>query len=250
MRQQIRMRDSIALASVALLAFACVSIEPTSSGPIPSAAATVPGATTTPLATAAVTLPPVTIAPPTSPPITAPPPTPTEAPTATPTDAPTATPTDAPTATPTDAPTATPSEELDFRLDPNYGLVELEAGFVPDPHSQEMLVGGPVDASYLGGDCVGFATSAPDYSVRYSADDRSLLRFYFDPNTAGDATMIVNDPDGDWLCNDDWGPGTLDPGIDVTDPEGGRYDIWVGVLAEGTTLDGILYVTELASNHP
>lgn len=61
---------------------------------------------------------------------------------------------------------------------------------------------------------------------------------------------MINDPDGDWLCDNDWDTTTLNPGIDVNDPGSGRYDIWVGVLAEGTTLDGILYVTELESNHP
>ena len=255
MRHEIRLRDSIALSSVALLAFACVNLGPTASqslspGTTSSPGATLPGATTSlapsqsPVATV-----PVISAPPTTPtlPPTA---TPTDAPTATPTDAPTATPTDAPTDTPTDGPTPTPAEELNFRLDPNYGLVELEAGFVPDPHSREMTAGGPVDASYLGGDCVGFASSAPDYSVRYTAGDRPLLRFYFLADLVGDATMIINDPDGDWLCNDDWDSSTVDPGIDVADPEGGRYDIWVGVLAEGTNVDGVLYVTELGSNQP
>jgi hypothetical protein len=114
-----------------------------------------------------------------------------------------------------------------------------------------MQSGGPVDASYLGGACRGFATSAPDYSVRYTAAGDPLLRFYFLANADGeDSTMIINDPDGEWLCGDDWSASTRNPAVDVSDPETGRYDIWLGSYTEGTTIEGILYVTELESNHP
>jgi len=254
-RHETRLRSSLALVSITLFGSACVSIGPVASGPVPTVVPTIPGSTAVASALA-------TVAPPTTPPITAPPPTPTNAPTATPTIAPTATPTiapsgtptNAPTATPTDAPTdaptATPVEQLNFRLDPTYGLVELAAGFVPDPHSKEMLAGGSVDASYLGDGCRGFATSAPDYSVRYTADDRALLRLYFLASDDGDATMIINDPEGQWLCSDDWDGTTRDPGIDITEPQSGRYDIWVGSFVSGTTVDGVLHVTELESNQP
>ena len=171
-----------------------------------------------------------------------------------PTDAPTAT--DTPTATeePSVAPSEKPSEapvanELDYRLQPNFGSEDLTSGFSPDPFSAEVTSGGPIDASYLGGVCRGYATAAPDFDVTYTAGDLSLLRFYFVADGADDTTLIINAPDGSWHCNDD-APGTIDPQFDFQDPASGLYDVWVGSYQSGTEISGTLYVTELESNGP
>jgi hypothetical protein len=148
------------------------------------------------------------------------------------------------------APSAEPAPgELDWQLAPNYGSTELAAGFTPDPFDQILSSGGPIDASYLGGDCRGWATAAPDFDVTYEAGSMSLLRFYFVADTAVDTTLIINAPDGDWYCNDD-APGTIDPMFDFANPDAGLYDIWVGSYEEGATVEGTLYVTELSSNAP
>jgi hypothetical protein len=132
--------------------------------------------------------------------------------------------------------------------DPNYGLIELTSGFVPDPTTRQMLSGGTVDTRYIGGGCRGYATAAPDLSVRYTVQGfSSFLRFYFEGN--GDTTLIVNDPTGNWLCGDD-SYGTLNPTIDINDPDSGRYDIWVGSYTSGATVSGTLSITELDGNHP
>lgn len=179
---------------------------------------------------------------------------------ASPAVAPTATqaPTEEPTAEPT--PSAEPSAEasqasadpsateLDPQLASNFGSTDLEAGFTPDPFSEDLVSGGPVDVSYLGDECRGFATAASDYDVTYESGAADLLRFYFVADTA-DTTLIVNAPDGSWHCNDD-APGTIDPMIDFSNPESGRYDIWVGSFEEGSENAGTLYVTELDSNSP
>jgi hypothetical protein len=130
-----------------------------------------------------------------------------------------------------------------------YGLVELTAGFVPDPHSIAVTGGGDANVSYLGDGCAGFAAVAPTYSVRYTSGSASLLRFYF-VATDGDASMIVNTPTGAWQCNDDSFE-TLNPSLDFNAPQGGRYDIWIADrFTPGTTIGGTLYVTELSSNRP
>ena len=140
-------------------------------------------------------------------------------------------------------------DELDWQLAPNYGSVDLESGFTPDPNEQEVISGGPIDASYLGNECRGWATAAPDFDVNYEAGSLTLLRFYFVADAAEDTTLIVNAPDGSWYCNDD-APGTIDPQLDFTNPESGLYDVWVGSYEEGTNVEGVLYVTELESNGP
>jgi hypothetical protein len=140
-------------------------------------------------------------------------------------------------------------DELDFTLDPNFGSTDLTAGFTPDPFTVDVVSGGPIDAEYLGGGCDGWATAAPDYQVTYTSGDQSLLRFYFVPDTTGDATLIINTPDGEWVCGDDSFDG-LDPTVDFDDPDGGRYDVWIGSFDDGEQIDGELRVTELDSNHP
>ena len=110
-----------------------------------------------------------------------------------------------------------------------------------------MISGGSVDVSYILG-CSGWATSAPDYSVRYSVDAfTQLLRFYFLGD--GDTTMVVNDPMGNWVCADD-SYGTTDPTVDFPDPVSGRYDIWIGSYLHDVPVSGTLNITELQLNHP
>lgn len=139
---------------------------------------------------------------------------------------------------------------LDYSKMPNYGSVELHAGFLPDPHAREVRSGGRVDASYLGGECSGYVTSAPDYEITYEADAADLLRIYFVADEPFiDTTLIVNDRNGDWFCADD-SVDSVNPVVDFLEPEGGTYDIWIGSRESGANWDGTLYVTEVESNRP
>ncbi|MBN2304656.1 MAG: SH3 domain-containing protein [Anaerolineae bacterium] len=177
------------------------------------------------------------------------PPPPTPTPTSTPTPTFTPPPTFTPTLTPSPTATYTPvaAATLNYSLPPNYGSTALSSGFVPDPYTTGMTSGGPVDVSYLGGGCSGFVTSAPDFSVNYTAGAFPVLRFYFIGN--GDSTMVVNTPGGSYVCVDD-SFGTLNPTIDFNSPSSGRYDIWIGSYAVNTTVAGTFYVTENTGNHP
>ncbi len=247
------------LALVAIVAVGCVSVAPASSSDPSIAAPSIslgsPAGSVVALPSAAATTLVTTPEPvksrrpratPTAPLATATPSaSPTDTPTATPTE--TATPTATATATAaTDAPTVAPT--LNFSATPNYGSTALTSGFVPDPHNISVSAGGSVNVSYLGGSCSGYATSAPDYSVNYTAGAFPLLRFYF-IGTSGDSTMIVNSPSATYTCVDD-SFGTLNPTVDFESPQSGRYDIWVGTFASGTSTGGTLYVTENSGNHP
>jgi hypothetical protein len=169
-------------------------------------------------------------------------------PTATPAETEEATASPEESATPSEEPPEAAPDELDPQLASNYGSTDLTAGFSPDPFSVDIVSGGPIDVSYLGNDCRGSATPSSDYDVTYTAGAQSLLRFYFVAETA-DTTLIINAPDGSWHCNDD-APGTIDPMVDFPNPDGGRYDIWIGSYESGTENAGTLYVTELESNSP
>jgi hypothetical protein len=109
-----------------------------------------------------------------------------------------------------------------------------------------------VNVNYLGIDsegttCNGYATAQPDYRVNYTAGSAALLRFYFEGS--GDATLIINDPDGNWRCDDD-SYNSVNPTIDFEDPGTGRYEIWVGSYAQDSPVNGTLSITELQGNHP
>jgi serine protease Do len=136
-----------------------------------------------------------------------------------------------------------PAGGLDFSLAPNYGEVSLNAGFTPDPFEQAMTSGGSVDASYLGSGCNGFATSAPDFRLRWTGTSSRLRIMFMATEATRDTTIIVNAADGSWRCNDD--TGGLNPMVELANPTAGTYDIWVGSYSSGTFVPGTLRITEL-----
>ncbi len=152
-----------------------------------------------------------------------------------------------PTATATVTLPPAQAATLNFNLPPNSGSTSLTSGFLPDPFQMGITAGGPVNVSYLGAGCSGFATSAPDFSVYFTSGNGTLLRFYF--VSGGDTTMVINSANGAFLCSDD-SYGTLNPTIDFNSPLSGRYDVWIGNFTDGPGTPGTLSVTELEINHP
>ncbi|MGF1464766.1 MAG: peptidase S1 [Sandaracinaceae bacterium] len=131
----------------------------------------------------------------------------------------------------------------------NFGRGQLNGGFMPDPFAVAITSGGGLDASSmnLAPGCRGYVTQRPDYILNYS-NPASFLRFYFVAAGNGDTTLVINDANGRWHCNDDsYG---LNPGIDLRNPPQGQYDIWVGSYASGQNIRGQLYVTEMQSQRP
>ena len=126
---------------------------------------------------------------------------------------------------------ATPAAAQDTSLPANYGEVTLEAGFVPDPHIARITAGGTIEASSIeGASCVGRISDAPDYKVNYTAGGFPLV---FESFGSADTTLIVNDANGNWHCDDDSGPG-LNARLVISEPGTGRYDIWIGTFGEST----------------
>jgi hypothetical protein len=140
----------------------------------------------------------------------------------------------------------------------NYGAVQLDTGFLPDPHQVAVVsgasdaTGNVVDINSLSlapqnsGNCRGYTTAQPDYIVRV-ANPGQLLRYYV--NAPGDTTLIINDGAGNWWCSDDDG-GNLNPLLDIQNPPAGQYDIWVGSYQAGANIQSVLSVSELTSSTP
>jgi serine protease Do len=138
---------------------------------------------------------------------------------------------------------------LEYWRDPNYGTADLSAGFWPDPFTVGVVSGGTVDVNALGlgGGCRGYATSAPDFRLNLSGNS-SRIRIFFVADTPGDdATLIINDANANWRCNDD-SSGTLNPMVEIMNPPNGQYDIWIGSYRSGEYIGGTLYITELTQD--
>lgn len=132
---------------------------------------------------------------------------------------------------------------LDYTLAANFGEQQLSAGFIPDPVNIEILAGGEVDVSAAGmPGCWGYASAAPDYELTYSAGGFDL---YLSATSDRDTVLIVNLPNGEWVCNDDGAEG-LNPGIQISDPQSGVYDIWVGTYSQQDDFPpAMLHISEL-----
>lgn len=132
------------------------------------------------------------------------------------------------------------SPAQNFNLPPSFGTINLVAGFTPDPRFIDVTAGGTIAADRLGRDCTGTIANPPDVRLNYTAGSLPLYLF---AQSRADVTLVVNLPDGSWICNDDF-DGT-NPGIVLNRPPSGQYDIWVGVFGGGRGVPARLGISEL-----
>jgi hypothetical protein len=130
------------------------------------------------------------------------------------------------------------AEAQNINLKPTYGAVKLKAGFTPDPHKADVVAGGNIRTK-LGG-VNAWIANPPDFRLFYTAG-RFALTFYV--RSRGDTTLLINQPDGTWIADDDSG-GNLNPQIRLGRPQSGRYDIYVGTVGRDT-VNATLFITEL-----
>jgi hypothetical protein len=118
--------------------------------------------------------------------------------------------------------------ETNAPWEPLYGAVDLAANFSPDPHVVEIVAGGPDAAETLASGCVGYLNAArPDYGVTYSGAGPYSLSWFAEGDE--DSTLIVQDPNGRWYCNDDYASASgHNPGLVLDNPVDGYYRVWVG----------------------
>lgn len=133
---------------------------------------------------------------------------------------------------------------------PTYGTYSLTTGFQPDPTTYAVTAGGTYDSAQILVDSIpcgaGFIAMSPDIRIHYTAGTLPLI-FYAD--TAGtDPTLAINDPSGQWHCNDDFA--SLMPRVEFATPISGQYDIFVGTFSEGDFPSVTLHVSELAGAAP
>ena len=139
---------------------------------------------------------------------------------------------------------ALPAAAQDFNANPNYGTLNLESGFTPDPRVVPLRAGGDLDAAGINTACRGYITRAPDVRINYTAGSLPLI---ISVAADADTTLVINAPDGNWHCDDDGGVNGLNPAVRFNNPRSGRYEIWVGTYQSGATQPAQLHVSELSS---
>ena len=104
------------------------------------------------------------------------------------------------------------------------------SGNVDQRETVELSAGGQFDATSLGGNCIGMIAEAPDVEVELQAGGGRMAMSAISPDA--DVSLVVNTPDGSWVCDDDSG-GNLNPRLVFQDATSGVYDVWVGELGDG-----------------
>lgn len=118
-------------------------------------------------------------------------------------------------------------------LPSNFGSTSLNGGFTT---SVSVVSGGIIDAAVVGSNCRGFISTASDYTVNFSTfvGGPGLLPLVITTNAASDTTLVVYDPNGNWFCDDDGGPG-FNARVQINSPAPGPYKIWVGSYGGGNS---------------
>lgn len=138
---------------------------------------------------------------------------------------------------------AGPGLAQNYNRPPSFGTLNLSANFQPDPIVVSVTAGGTIPAERIGGPgCVGTIADAPDVRLNYRAG--MGLPLYISATSRADVTLVINLPNGRWICNDDF-RGT-DPGIVFANPMSGQYDIWIGHYHRGSRVPAQLRISEIA----
>jgi serine protease Do len=136
------------------------------------------------------------------------------------------------------------SQQPDWRAEPRYATLNLSVGFEPDPRTVEVDAGGDRQVDGLGPNCTGWIDfSRPDVDLNYAPTQGQQYPLYISAVSQADTTIVINDPQGRWHCNDDFEG--LNPGVVFQQPLHGNYNIWIGTLAGGPTQRATVRISEI-----
>jgi len=125
------------------------------------------------------------------------------------------------------------------------GPITLRPGFMPDPHRVNGTSGGPISARNLNPQCTGYISQAANHTLTASAPFSNLIIAVH--GGSNDTTLVVQKPDGTYLCNDD--TDGFHPMVSGPIPAG-NVNIWVGSYQANQRFPYTLGLSELASTRP
>jgi len=126
--------------------------------------------------------------------------------------------------------------------DSTLATIDLGAGFILDPYFLRVIGGGDVPASEIDDACSGFVDDDPNVVLNWSGESESLTIFVYSDS---DPVLVIETPEGEYLCNDDLDQVVLDPAITLEDPAEGEYHIHVGSYKADEPALGYLVITEM-----
>ncbi len=126
----------------------------------------------------------------------------------------------------------------------NFGTITLASGFMPDPHRVTGTSGGGIDAGPISPGCRGWIASRPDHVLSATTAFANLRVMV---KSTSDTTLVVQKPDGTWLCNDD--TDGRNPVVASPMPAG-NYRIWVGAYTQGEQSAYTLGLSEISTVMP
>lgn len=126
---------------------------------------------------------------------------------------------------------STPAASPNWQVEPRYGRLNLSSGFTNDPRSVNLTAGGSEEYSSWQVDVRGyFSLAAPDVTLTYDAGSFDL---YIYVESSADTVLLIRQPNGRWVGNDDFADGR-NPAYRIVEPRSGEYQIWVGTYDGGT----------------
>ena len=124
--------------------------------------------------------------------------------------------------------------------------LSLTPGFMPDPMTARGTAGGTVQSNSFDPNCrAGRVPSTPQHTVTLTQDFRNLRIMV---NSEHDTTLVVQQPDGTYRCDDDGASTPLDPMVEGAFAPG-VYRIYVGTFT-GNSERYVLGFSELNSTTP
>lgn len=107
------------------------------------------------------------------------------------------------------------------------------------PQAVPVVAGGNVDLGACGTvPGLGWVATSPDFELSFSGNGMGRA-LEFRVEAGCDATLLVNDANGNWHFNDD--DANANPRIRLEGASEGLYDIWIGTF-EPSTCDAVLIV--------
>lgn len=130
----------------------------------------------------------------------------------------------------------------DPAADTTRATIDLSAGFALDPYLLPVAGTGKTAAADVLKACNGFIADEPNVVVNWTGQAEQLSFFGYSDS---DPVLVVEQPDGSIVCNDDAGLNTVDPLVTIANPAEGAYKIYVGSAQQDQPALGFLGMTAL-----
>jgi hypothetical protein len=142
------------------------------------------------------------------------------------------------TSTPVPPPAAVPGDPA---ADQTSATVDLRAGFIMDPYLLPVVGKAETSAAKVMAGCNGFVAAKPAVVVNWAGDAPQLNFFVYSDD---DPVLVIQKPDGSFVCNDDAGARTVNPLVTIKQPASGAYKIHVGAANDKQPALGFLGITQ------